>query len=143
MRRNWLYADRLYSVLPSDVCFMLPNTNSRYHELWRFSIFSQTSLRAEMVQCFAVHQRQHAVSILLFMYLKKTADKKQKKSLVERGFLVILNILKKRDVLCSSGNPKLGEKIGYAFFCILHHGFRMSFKTLQFVFDELHYLKAF
>lgn len=118
MRRSWLYADRLYSVLPSDVCFMLPNTNSRYHKLWRFSIFSQTSLCTEMVQCFAVHQRQHSVSILLFIFLKKTADRKQKKSLVKfQGFFGNCKDLKKLDVVFSPGKPKLGEEIGYAFFC--------------------------
>ena len=40
--------------------------------------------------------------------VEETADRKQKKSLVKRGFLVILKILKKLDEVFWSGNPEVG-----------------------------------
>ena len=63
MRRCGMRADRLYSVMSSDMRFVLPNQNTRYHKLWCFAVLSRAFLRAEMVQCATIHQGKHAVSV--------------------------------------------------------------------------------
>ena len=82
-----------------------------------------------------------------FYLFEENSSQKTKEIAGKKRFLqlVILKILKKLDVVFSSCNPKFGGagESAKPFSAILPQGFRMSVETLQIVFNELHYLKAF
>ena len=61
MRRPGVRAVRLHSVVPAGMRAVLPEANPADHQLRAEPVQHDEELRAEVVQCAAVHRRQHPV----------------------------------------------------------------------------------